>query len=142
MRKSGAFAIGIGAAVLGAVASPSLGQAPKPGAYREEARVERVVLDAHVTDSRGQAIPGLASSDFRVVVDGHEVPLESAEWIAADTPEVAAPVLPSDEIFGAPAPPPIPALAEAAPGRLLIFFFQTDYTTSRLNGLIRMGIQA
>jgi VWFA-related protein len=142
MRNSRAFAIGIGAVLLGTLPSPSFCQAPKPGTYREEARVERVVLDAHVTDSRGQAIPGLASSDFRVVVDGNEVPLESAEWIAADTPEVAAPVLPSDEIFGAPAPPPIPALAEAAPGRLLIFFFQTDYTTSRLNGLIRMGIQA
>ncbi len=138
----GILAIGIGAAALSLFPAPLSAQEPKPGSYREESRVERVVLDAHVTDARGQAIPDLGTSDFRIVVDGKEVPLESAEWIAAGTPEVSAPALASDEIFGAPAPPPIPALAEAAPGRLLIFFFQTDYTTSRLNGLVRMGIQA
>ncbi|HXM80012.1 MAG TPA: VWA domain-containing protein [Thermoanaerobaculia bacterium] len=115
---------------------------PRSGGYREEARVERVVIDAHVTDGRGESIPGLERRDFRVVVDGRPVPLESVEWVPAGEPEV-----PSDAT-GADAPPGAPdggrsgRRAETAPGRLLIFFFQTDYTISRLVGLVRMGLQA
>lgn len=126
-----------------AAASALLAQAPaRPGSYREEARVERVVLDARVTDRRGETISGLGPDDFRVTVDGKRVALESAEWVPADAPEVSVPDLPSDEVFSAPAAPPGAKPAEAAPGRLLIFFFQTDYTTSRLIGLVRMGLQA
>lgn len=133
-----ASAAGLGSAARAAAQQPT----PRPGSYREEARVERVTLDAHVTNGRGDVIEGLGPSDFKVTVDGRVVPLESAEWVSAEMPEVAAPVVPADEIFSAPSAPPSPALAEAAPGRLLIFFFQTDYTTSRLLGLVRMGIQA
>jgi hypothetical protein len=42
----------------------------RQGGVREEARVERVVVDAYVTDSRGDPIPGITTSDFRVRVDG------------------------------------------------------------------------
>jgi VWFA-related protein len=141
LRRVAALALVIGAA---GSANRSAGQnAPAPpGSYHEEARVERVVLDAHVTDNRGDAIPGLHASDFRVIVDGHRVPLESADWVSASEPEVPVPATPDGEAFEAPAPPPGSTLAEAAPGRLLIFFFQTDYTTSRLVGLVRMGLQA
>ena len=138
-RVAGAVAIGFFAA---AVSSPAMAQDAARGGFRDEARVERIVLDAHVTDPQGEAIPGLDRKNFRVVVDGWNVPLESVEWVSADVPEVAAPALAPDEIFGAPAPPPIPAFAEAAPGRLLIFFFETDYTISRLQGLMRMSLQA
>jgi VWFA-related protein len=136
-----AFALALGIAAS-ALAWPAAGQTAKPGGYREEARVDRVILDAHVTDSHGQVITGLVPADFRVVVDGDEVPLEAADWISADEPEVPAPALAADEIFGAPAPPPQAAFTDVAPGRLIIFFFQTDHTPSRLSGLIRMGIQA
>ncbi|SRR6266508_1661370 len=40
----------------------------RQGGVREEARVERVVVDAYVTDSRGDPIPGITTSDFRVRV--------------------------------------------------------------------------
>src|SRR5712692_5353622 len=109
----------------------------RPGSYREQARVERVVVDAYVLDSRGDPIPNLSLRDFRVRVDGKPVPLESAEWIPADEPEL--PALPlekmaTDELFDAP---------EHAPGRLLIFFFQTDlFVETRLMGLMRMALQA
>jgi VWFA-related protein len=120
-----------------AAAAFSSAQTPaRPGNYREEARVDRVVLDAFVTDNRGEPIPGLSAADFELQVDGEPVPLESAEWIPADTPEVQ--VSSSDETFAAEPPPNSPV----APGRLLIFFFQTDYTPTRLIGLMRMSLQA
>lgn len=129
----------LAAAILPAVAAVSLGQtAPRPGSYREEARVERVVVDAHVIDSRGEVIPDLAPGDFRVTVDGQVVPLESADWVPAGVPEVPE-TSTGDGMLSEAA---VATAAEAAPGRLLIFLFQTDYNTSRLTGLVRMGLQA
>ncbi len=124
----------------GRLAAQARADPSRPGTYREEARVERVIVDAHVTDTRGQAIPGLRPADFELKVDGVSVPLESADWIPAGEPEVPA---------GAPGVPPSAdppgsetRVLETPPGRLLIFFFQTDYTTSRLIGLLRMGLEA
>ena len=121
--------------VAGASGAQTRTDASRPGTYRDEARVERVILDAHVTDRRGEALPGLSPVDFELKVDGAVVPLESADWIPAGEPEVPL-LAPADSS----APDTRPR--EAAPGRLLIFFFQTDYTTSRLIGLVRMGLQA
>ncbi|MDQ2971189.1 MAG: hypothetical protein M3R34_08620, partial [Acidobacteriota bacterium] len=115
---------------------------PRSGGYREEARVERVVLDAHVTDSRGESIPGLEPRDFRVVVDGRPVPLESVEWLPAEEPEIPSDATGADAPAGEPDGSRAGRRAEVAPGRLLIFLFQTDYTISRLVGLVRMGLQA
>src|SRR5215471_5604762 len=109
---------------------------PHRGAYREEARVERVVVDAYVIDSSGNPIPDLSLEDFKVRVDGKPVALESAEWIPADKSEA----LPLEDagvnaVMDSTSP-------EIPPGRLLVFFFQTDHTPIRLIGLVRMGIQA
>lgn len=116
----------------------SLGQEPlpeRPGSYREEARVERIVVDAYVTDSSGDPIPDLTAEDFRVRVDGRPVLLESAEWVPADLPEI-----PIESRLSA-TPPDRPLLL-APPGRLIVFFFQDDFERSRLVGLVRMGVQA
>jgi len=122
------------AALLLAAASAALpAQAPpgRPGGYREEARVERVVVDAHVTDRRGEPIPGLTAEDFQVKVDGKRVPLESVEWVPADLPELPRAAADSEAEL-----PPTP------PGRLIVFFFQTDYEPSRIVGLMRISLQA
>src|SRR5215470_12438822 len=82
-------------------------EAPQlPQTYREEARVERVVVDAYVTDKDGQPIPDLKPSDFRVKVDGHVIPPESADWVPAEMPEASAP--PPAENADASAEPPAP----------------------------------
>ena len=112
----------------------------RPGGYREEARVERVVVDAYVTGSDGEPMPDLTADDFRVIVDGRRVALEAAEWISAETSETAPPT-------GAETAPGEIGTDEARrdappPGRLLIFFFQTSFEPSRLDGFVRMAIQA
>jgi hypothetical protein len=69
---------------LAAVSTAALGQtAPpgRPGSFREEARVERVIVDAYVTDWHGDPIPELGPADFRLRVDGRPLDLESADWI-------------------------------------------------------------
>jgi VWFA-related protein len=129
--------------LAGALAVPTvrLGidqEEPHRGGYREEARVERVVVDAYVIDSSGNPIPDLILENFKVRVDGKSVALESVEWIPADKPE-AVPLEGFDAGNNAAAQSRTP---EIPPGRLLVFFFQTDYTPIRLVGLVRMRIQA
>lgn len=135
----------VGVFVLAATPFLAQQEPSRQGSVREQTRVERVIVDAYVTDPRGDPIPDLAASDFRVRVDGKPVLLESAEWISADTPEALDPAPAPDWDWEAEPPPPSPQRArknEFAPGRLLIFFFQTNYEPSRLVGLLRMGLQA
>ena len=113
----------------------------RPGGYREEARVERVVVDAYVRGADGEPMPDLTVSDFRVLVDGRRVPLESAEWISAGTPESATAAAGTEPQPGDAAIEPAPRDAPP-PGRLLIFFFQTSFEITRLDGFLRMAIQA
>src|SRR5262244_1570774 len=103
------------------VSSAAAAQVPPPAReepFREEARVELVVVDAHVVDKYGDPIPNLTAADFRVRVDDKPVILESVDWIPADLPEI--PIETSLSL----AQPGHP-LTLAPPGRLIVFFFQT-----------------
>ncbi|MEO6325115.1 MAG: hypothetical protein ABIT01_14830 [Thermoanaerobaculia bacterium] len=119
-----------------------------PGDIRREVSVSRIVVDAFVTDRKGDPIPGLTPSDFRATIDGVMAEVESAEWIAAapssdpSAPSVPSesPVVPASEAAG---PPELVSPSPAPPeGRLIVFFFQTDFTRSRLIGQVRMNHHA
>ena len=109
----------------------------RQGAVREEALVERVVVDAHVLGADGMPILNLTPSDFFVRVDGKPAVIEAVDWISADMPETDASAL--EGVSGEEAER---FRSDAPPGRLILMFFQTDYNTSRLNGLLRMAQQA
>jgi VWFA-related protein len=115
------FALALGVAVAHA-------DQEKPR-YTERVDVERVLVDARVLDSRGQAIAGLAADDFRVRIGGKPVAIESVTWVGGAKPES-----PSAEV-----PAPSPAAEELLPGRLIIFVFQKDFfESSRIVGFMRM----
>jgi VWFA-related protein len=111
--------------------------APAPTAQdvriREHVEVRRVLLEVRVVDNRGNPILSLRPEDFVVSVDGRPAVLESVEWISGEepyseglTPEEAAAV-------GVPVTPP---------GRLIVYFFQTDFASVRLSGLMHMKFKA
>jgi VWFA-related protein len=127
------------AAIAFLAASAALAQEPRDrqGAVREQALVERVIVDAHVVGKDGNPIPDLTAADFTVKVDGKAVPLESADWLPADTPEVGEVPAESADVEEPPERDP-----DIPPGRLIVMFFQTDYEISRIVGLMRMAIQA
>jgi len=131
-------------ALLLAAALASGGAAQHPqdreGSVARELRVGRVEIDAYVTGSNGEPIPDLSPADFRVSIDGRPATVESAEWIPADRSE-GAPATTEAAEAAAPAPGS-PDAPRYAPGRLLVFFFQTDFEKSRLIGLVRMANQA
>jgi VWFA-related protein len=134
MNRAASFGAGVLALATAGAAAQEVPE--RPGTYREEARVERVVVDAYVTGSNGEPIPYLTPADFELQVDGVRVPVESADWIPADVPEVtnAPPDAPGAETTLRGSLPP--------PGRLLILFFQTSFEPGRLIGFFRMARQA
>jgi VWFA-related protein len=111
--------------------------APRPGAYTEQARVERVVIDAHVTYDDGEPIRDLVAADFVVRVDGKRVPLESVEWVPASEPEAAA-LKPGEITWGETPSLPEPVLAYP-PGRVIVLFYQTNFEPVRSTGFLRMA---
>ena len=134
-------------APMRAIPAPPQEPPDRQGAVSEEAFVERVVVDAHVTAPNGTPIPNLTAADFIVKVDHVAVPLESAEWIPAETAEVQpaevqTPPQDAAKTDGVEADRTARWPSEVAPGRLIVMFFQTDYEPSRLIGLIRMAAQA
>ena len=112
--------------------------APQPGAFREEARVDRVVIDAYVTYDDGEPIRDLGATDFVVRVDGRRVPLESVEWVPATANEAAASLKPGEITWGDAPAIPEPVLAYP-PGRVIVLFYQTDYEPLRIGGFLRMA---
>jgi VWFA-related protein len=92
---------------------------------RAEITVERIIIDAHVIDPKGNPIEDLRPSDFRVRIDGKPAEVEAVEWIPAERD-----VLPQIVDEEPASTPP--------PGRLLIFFFQTDFQRARVRGQMRM----
>ncbi len=113
---------------------------------QERVSVERVVVDAYVTDARGNPIPDLSAGDFRLRVDGRNVPIESAEWIGVDQPEVELPAASSlvRRLSDSPPVQPEPGAVQLPPrGRLFILFFQTDLAEpTRATGSLRIAFWA
>jgi hypothetical protein len=116
-----------GAALAGAPQSPSApaaqsaAQAPaQPPVFR--AGTELIAIDVAVTTDKGDAVAGLAASDFRVEIDGKPRQVVSAEWVRQD----AAPA------SGVPASTGKAAASEAssnesvAGGRLVLLAFDVD----------------
>src|SRR5438128_5156299 len=103
---------------------------------QEKITVERILIDARVTNDSGDPILGLKPEDFRVKIDGKLARVESVDWIPEST--VAR------ELANIDAPPPAEvntSMEQPAPrGRLLIFFFQTDFARvpSRTTGQMQI----
>jgi len=101
---------------------------------KEQITVERILIDARVTNDSGDPVLGLTRDDFRVKIDGKLAAVESAEWIpesalARDLASIDVDAPKKDEINT--------SLDQPTPrGRLLVFFFQTDFarTPSRAQG--------
>lgn len=118
------------------VVTPALQEkrgAPDPEAPRVQAAetVSRIEVDAFVLGSNNRPIPDLSKDDFKVLVDGVEVPLESAEFIPAAEPERALP------------PPELrPPGTKVVPGRLFVIVCQTDFGRVRAKGQMRLNSEA
>jgi VWFA-related protein len=96
-------------------------------------QVVRLVVDAYVTDAKGDPVQDLVPSDFVVKADGKSLEVESAEFVAAGTPEGPVASAPAPEGASVPSAPPYP------PGRLIVLFVEGDLGRQRTKGLMRVG---
>src|ERR1051325_9975641 len=92
---------------------------------QEQITVERVIVDARVTDAEGNPITGLKPSDFKVTIDGKPAKVEAADWTPA--PETQREIDETAGAAAAPGPAPTPSNPQPQRGRLLVFLYQTDF---------------
>ena len=98
----------------------------------ERVTVQRVLVDVRVTDERGQPVTDLSASDFSVDLDGRRARVEWSQWIGTDLlPR------PLDGAGGETSS----ALAPQT-GRLIVFLFQKDLITTRVEGMVKMMREA
>src|SRR3954470_12541244 len=81
--------------------------------FGESIDVRVVNVEAVVTDHKGGRVPGLNAADFRLMVDGHEVPIDYFTEVASGRGGAAKP--PASAAVPAPAAPAAPATM-ATPG--------------------------
>ena len=89
---------------------------------QEHVTVDLVELTVHAADPSGEPVRDLKASDFRVLVDGAAVEIESLEWSGTLQTE------------GAPGP--------STPGRLMVLMFQWEIQAQKAEGHMRMSRQA
>ncbi len=106
---------------------------------QEKITVERIIVDARVTDDRGNPVTGLKAADFHVLIDGKPASVESSEWIpetitARELANIDAAIADVNTSLEQPAPR----------GRLLIFFYQTDFArnSQRVIGQMQTVVNA
>lgn len=121
--------------VLLAVLAAPLAQAEEP--YGESIDVRVVNVEAVVTDREGNRVRGLAAGDFRLLVDGREVPVdyftEVAEGVALPIPPSGA-TDPESSTVSAPAP--------AGPvGRSYLVFIDDSFSIAAQRDLVLWQIE-
>jgi len=106
-----------------------------PYGFADEISVDLVTVEARVVDSRGQPLPDLAPSDFRVRIKKREVPISAVDWLSSwqsfasltpDTDLTLAEIASSG------------IAAEEIPGKLVVIYIQSDFNALRITGQLRL----
>ncbi len=101
--------------------------------FGEEITVSLLSMTVRVVNGRGEPVLDLAPKDFRVRVGGQEVPVVAVDWIGSGDAEPALPPASRGDEGAAPE-----AAAPREAGKLVIFFVQTDFESSRISGQLRL----
>ena len=124
----------VAAFIILLLALPLLAQDPQMKTS-ETITVERILIDARVTLGSGDPVMHLGVNDFKVRIDGRPAKVESVEWIpdtAAGRELADIDKTPQREPSGVDIPEP--------QGRLIVVFFQTDFSREdvRIRGQMKI----
>jgi VWFA-related protein len=107
---------------------------PPPEPFTESIDVRVVNVEAVVTDRKGERVRGLTAADFRLRVDGKEVPVDYFSEIAGGA-TLPAPSAVRQE--GEPQPAPLPAQA----GRNLLIFIDESFAIAAQRDQVLQGLE-
>jgi VWFA-related protein len=126
------------AVLLAALAAAARGFGQEP--VQERVHVTVVEVTLHATSGSGEPVLGMTPRDLRLFVDGHDVAIESLDWVASEPAAkgsaAAAPVESPAPVEGELAAPPAQA------GRRIVLFFQWHIEGAKIEGHLRMTRQA
>lgn len=108
--------------------------AAPPEPFTESIDVRVVNVEAVVTDRKGERVRGLNAADFRLLIDGKEVPVDYFSEIA-DGATLPAPSAVGQE--GEPQPPPLPARS----GRNLLIFIDESFAIAAQRDQVLQGLE-
>jgi VWFA-related protein len=136
-------ALALGSIALGAQQPPPA-PLPEVGASID---VRVVNVEAVVTDRQGDRVEGLKTADFRLLVDGREVPIDYFTEVRSGEAVASPAVEPAPAVPGtAPPPPTAPVPAGPVGMSYLIFIDESsliaahrDYLLERLENDLRIG---
>jgi VWFA-related protein len=111
----------------GALLTASLGAAQQPQVFEDAIDVRVVNVEAVVTDGKGDPVRGLTAADFRLVVDGKEVPVDFFTEVAEGT--ASAPPAASS-------PAQAPVAAGEAVGRNFLIFIDESFAIAGSRDLV------
>lgn len=120
-------------ALLALALTQAPAEPPVQDEFGEEITVSILTMTVRVVNGRGEPIPDLAPEDFRVRVGGREVPVVAVDWVGSGDAE---PGIPPASLGEEGAAPETAAPREA--GKLVVFFVQTDFETTRISGQLRL----
>lgn len=114
------------AGVLAFIALPLAAQEqPKVQTFDEVIDVRVVNVETVVTDSKGQPVRGLTAGDFRLLIDGREVPIEYFTEVAEGVAATTVPGVPSPAGAG-----------ETVPRSYLVYIDDGFSLANQRNGLL------
>lgn len=121
----------------------SLAQEPAQDTFSETLEVQAVNVEVVVTDKKGNRIEGLTAADFRLLVDGKEIPMEYFAEIREG--QAVAPPVPETEtaesqVPEVPGPPDLQKGEEVGNSYLVFideYFSGTQLRDEALKGILR-----
>lgn len=124
--------------LAGSLAAAAQEPAPAGEGFTETIDVRVVNLEAVVTDRSGRPVRGLTAADFRLLVDGREVPIDYfAEVVAGEA--LAAPAV--DGAPGVPATAPPPSMAGGRVGRSYLIFLDDSFSIAAQRNAVLKQIE-
>jgi VWFA-related protein len=99
---------------------------PAPPVINESIDVRVMNMETVVTDAQGKRVKGLTAADFRLLVDGREVPIDYFTEVADGASAASAPAQPAPAAPLEPAAPAAPAPMLGAAGRSVLVFIDLE----------------
>jgi VWFA-related protein len=122
--------------LIAGAASLSAQEPALPGSFGESIDVRVVNVEAVVTDSHGNRVRGLTAGDFRLKVDGKQVPIEFFAEMESGKPAAPLAEAKPDEPAA-----PVPAAPTGDAGRSILILVDDAFTLAVHRNAVLQGVK-